>query len=152
MREIMRRVSEDIKDLWPVALGLLVYTVLVNVFFHAFCPMLLVTGIPCPGCGMTRAIVLLLSGHPAESLKMHPLAPLAVILFIYIGWNRYMIGKKSKTVPILLGASVVLLLLCYLIRMLYLFPENQPLLYMENNLLSRTIPYYKQILYGFKIL
>lgn len=148
----MRRISRDIRDLWPAAVGLLVYMVFANVFFHAFCPMRLVTGIPCPGCGMTRAIVLLLSGHPAESFKMHPLAPLALVLFIYIGWNRYIIGRKSGAAPILLGTSLVLLLLCYLVRMLYLFPEEQPLIYMEDNLLSRTIPYYKPILYGLKIL
>jgi hypothetical protein len=29
---------------------------------------------PCPGCGMTRAVLLLLEGHVAESLRMHALA------------------------------------------------------------------------------
>ena len=152
MKAIMRRVGQDIKDLWPAVLALLIYTVLVNVIFHAFCPMLLVTGIPCPGCGMSRALLLLFMGHPAESVRMHPLAPLVLILLIYMGWNRYIIGRKPKKIPFLIGAGVVLLVICYLIRMYYLFPENQPLIYMEDNLLSRTIPYYKQILYDLKIL
>ena len=152
MKAIMRRVGQDIKDLWPAVLALLIYTVLVNVIFHAFCPMLLVTGIPCPGCGMSRALLLLFMGHPTESVRMHPLAPLVLILLIYMGWNRYIIGRKPKKIPFLIGAGVVLLVVCYLIRMYYLFPENQPLMYMEDNLLSRTIPYYKQILYDLKIL
>jgi hypothetical protein len=29
---------------------------------------------PCPGCGMTRAMRLLLAGNVAESLRMHPFA------------------------------------------------------------------------------
>lgn len=148
----MRRIGQDIRDLWPAALALSVYTILVNALFHAFCPMLLITGIPCPGCGMSRALVLLLMGHPAESVKMHPLAPLVLFILIYIGWNRYIIGRKSKMVPFFIGIGVILLVLCYLIRMYFMFPENQPLLYMEDNLLSRTIPYYKQILYDLKIL
>lgn len=152
MKAIIRRIGRDIKDLWPAVLALLIYTVLMNVFFHAFCPMLLVTGIPCPGCGMSRALLLLLMGHPAESVRMHPLAPAALVLLIYIGWNRYIIGRKSKRAPLLVGAGVVLLVFCYLIRMHYLFPGNQPLLYMEDNLLSRTFPFYKQILYDLNIL
>ncbi len=30
--------------------------------------------VPCPGCGMTRALRLLAHGQTAESLRMHPLA------------------------------------------------------------------------------
>jgi hypothetical protein len=29
---------------------------------------------PCPGCGMTRATLLMLHGHVRDSLAMHPLA------------------------------------------------------------------------------
>lgn len=152
MKEIIRRIGGDMKNLWPAALGLLVYTVLVNVFFHAFCPMLLVTGFPCPGCGMSRALVLLLAGHPAESVRMHPLAPLVFIILMYIGLNRYIAGRQFKAVSILLGASVVVLLICYVIRMCYLFPATPPLLYREDNLCSRIFPYYNQLLYDLKIL
>lgn len=152
MEAIMRRIGQDIKDLWPAVLALSVYTILVNAVFHAFCPMLLITGIPCPGCGMSRALLLLLMGHPAESVKMHPLAPLVLAILFYVGWNRYVIGRKSKMITFFIVIGVVLLVICYLIRMYYLFPENQPLLYMEDNLLSQTIPYYKQILYDLKIL
>src|SRR5277367_5788832 len=37
------------------------------------CPFFHLTGIPCPGCGATRACVALLSGRWAESLRMHAL-------------------------------------------------------------------------------
>jgi hypothetical protein len=40
------------------------------------CPIKAVLGIPCPGCGMSRALVLLLKGQFTESVQWHPFAPL----------------------------------------------------------------------------
>src|SRR3989442_275897 len=35
------------------------------------------TGLPCPGCGMTRSVAYSLHGHPIEALSYHWLGPLA---------------------------------------------------------------------------
>ena len=37
------------------------------------CPIRFSTGISCPGCGMSRAVLLLLSGHFQAAFQMHPL-------------------------------------------------------------------------------
>lgn len=47
------------------------------------CPIRFVTGIPCPGCGMTRAWLSLLSGNEAAAFAFHSLfllAPVSVAL------------------------------------------------------------------------
>ncbi len=41
---------------------------------HARCLFAAIVRYPCPGCGMTRALWLLLHGDVAGSLRMHPLA------------------------------------------------------------------------------
>jgi hypothetical protein len=55
-----------------------------------------VFGVPCPGCGMTRAILLLLRGEVAASLHMHPLAVpsgLASLLFMFATvWTTASLG------------------------------------------------------------
>ncbi len=43
------------------------------------CPVAAVLHRPCPGCGMTRAIELLASGHAGASVRMHPLAVPALV-------------------------------------------------------------------------
>ncbi|MBX2845190.1 MAG: DUF2752 domain-containing protein [Saprospiraceae bacterium] len=49
------------------------------------CPSKLVTGADCPGCGIQRAIVLLLKGNIVESFYMYPpLFPLIFTVFFLI--------------------------------------------------------------------
>ena len=44
------------------------------------CPLRAVTGIPCPSCGLTRALAQLERGHLAQALKFHPFSPLLLVL------------------------------------------------------------------------
>ena len=44
------------------------------------CPLRAVTGIPCPSCGLTRALAHLERGHLAQALKFHPFSPLLLVL------------------------------------------------------------------------
>lgn len=46
------------------------------------CPLFRLTGIPCPGCGLSRATVLLLKGDLAGSLRFHAFAPLFLIAIV----------------------------------------------------------------------
>lgn len=46
------------------------------------CPFRLQLHHPCPGCGVSRAVVLALEGHLRESLAMHPLALISIALVV----------------------------------------------------------------------
>lgn len=152
MKEIAARIKHDIKDLWMAIIVLVVYTVLVNVIFHAFCPMVIVTGLPCPGCGMTRALFYLATGRLHQSIYMNPMGiPIACII-IYFFWNRYIIGKKAKGMMLLVVVSIALLLIVYVWRMYCFFPNRVPYVYAQNNVLSKAFPFYEQMLYDLKIL
>jgi hypothetical protein len=53
------------------------------------CPLRTTTGIPCPLCGMTRAVVEAVHGDIAASLRYHPAGVLAVLfaIVLLVGWR-----------------------------------------------------------------
>ncbi|HUG35516.1 MAG TPA: DUF2752 domain-containing protein [Candidatus Limnocylindrales bacterium] len=64
-----------------VAGGLAVLGFAFAAFGPPFCPTALFFGLPCPGCGLTRATVAMLQGDFGAALQLHPLAPVLVPLF-----------------------------------------------------------------------
>ncbi|HEX2735910.1 MAG TPA: DUF2752 domain-containing protein [Polyangiaceae bacterium] len=49
------------------------------------CPFAAVTGLPCPGCGLTRATLALVHGDLTAALRLHPLSPIIAPLGAFLG-------------------------------------------------------------------
>ncbi|ELR96834.1 DUF2752 domain-containing protein [Gloeocapsa sp. PCC 73106] len=68
------------------------------------CPIRQSLNIPCPGCGLSRAIALLLKGDWQQSLKVHLFAPVAVLIMglivinviLPLSWNRSLVRSCSQ--------------------------------------------------------
>ncbi|MFI3176383.1 MAG: DUF2752 domain-containing protein [Eubacteriales bacterium] len=137
------------EDLLQYKVGILVggiYYVAVKVLFQAFCPMVLVTGLPCPGCGMTRAMLYLAQGEWVRAYNLQPSSFLFAIAGIYCVLMRYVLGRKIAGLKIIIVILSILLLGNYLYRMTMVFPSHAPMTYRSNNLLSTIIPGYRNIL------
>src|SRR2546426_12749058 len=46
------------------------------------CPIFRLTGIPCPGCGLSRAVLLLLRGDFRGALRFHAFAPIFLLAVV----------------------------------------------------------------------
>jgi hypothetical protein len=94
------------------------------------CPFFRVTGIPCPGCGLTRAVILLLKGDLQASLRFHAFAP--VLLLTALALILVLLLPRSITQPAIskvemleqqTGFTVIILvglILYWLARLLFL--------------------------------
>ncbi len=129
LKRMLKQFISDLKSaIWVIA-DLIIYWAVSSICFGEFCPMKILTGIPCPGCGMTRAVILMLTGHFTESLEMHPMALLWILLGLYFFICRYLLGRKPK------GAAVTAIVLCilmiplYIYRMEHMFPNQVPMVY-----------------------
>jgi hypothetical protein len=67
-----------------VALGLIALLGALAFSDVPLCPTAFFLGVPCPGCGMTRAALALLHGDVHGAIALHPLAPLFVPLVAVI--------------------------------------------------------------------
>ena len=69
------------------------------------CPIYSVSGIPCPGCGLSRAMLLLASGQWSAAIHMHAFAP--VLLAAVIGFAVAGFLPQRQMQNILLSIATV---------------------------------------------
>lgn len=91
---ILQRITSDIRQNRIPLLMLLAYMATTQFFFHKICPWLLLTGHPCPACGLTRASVLLLTFRFEDAWRMNPTVWLWIPFLLYLAICRYILGKK----------------------------------------------------------
>lgn len=117
-----------------------IYDFLENIFRHLAtdgypCLFRAVTKIYCPGCGGTRAVYLLLTGHPVLSFLYHPIVLYTVFACVYIG-ARFAIdalippvGRKPFCLtPVWLWVALAILLVNWGVKNFFLLALHIDLL------------------------
>jgi hypothetical protein len=62
-----------LKSIAAIAAALSAYYFTTTFLFGYACPSEIVLGLPCPGCGLTRAAVFLCKGRISDSFQMNPM-------------------------------------------------------------------------------
>jgi hypothetical protein len=78
----------------------------------SLCPFHNWTGIPCPGCGMTRSFVSLAHGQIGAAFEYHPLGPLlfagAIAVVLGVFWTpRKSVSHRTRQWALALGAVMI---------------------------------------------
>jgi hypothetical protein len=93
--------------LWAAAGGLGIFLAGLFAVWHpasdpasSWCLYYRVSGMPCPGCGMTRALAALFHGEWREVLRLHPWAP-AVVAQVAGAWLLWgvALAKRGLALP-----------------------------------------------------
>ena len=100
-----------------ILIVLIIIGIIWKFFYH--CPTEHLLGIPCPGCGMSRALFACLRLDFAEAFYFHPLFPvlIAIILFEILKWLEIIAVPKWVTY-LVYGTFLVLLIITYIIRLI----------------------------------
>ncbi|MEC3881867.1 DUF2752 domain-containing protein [Parapedobacter sp. 10938] len=66
------------------------------------CPIKIVTGFDCPGCGFQRSLLALLQGHWHESYRLYPpTVPLLVLLLYAVLKNTFGFDRRNILLKVL---------------------------------------------------
>ena len=145
-KTVCGRIAADIKEYGIAVVAVFIYAAITNLVFHAFCPLIIFCGLPCPGCGISRATAYFLTGRWHQAWQMNPMVFPIVTAAVYFGWNRYLLGRKAKGIKIVIIALTVLLVASYAVRMYLYFPNRVPYIYTENNMLAHLYLFWRQMM------
>lgn len=129
-------VRSFLKNYGVAALLCVVTLFLINRIFKTVCFSVLFFGIPCPACGITRATRLLLTGHIKESFQMHPLLILVIFSTVFCLFIKKKLKKSRFFINLYVIICILIFIGYYIYRMNKYFPNVEPLLYRENNVLE----------------
>lgn len=103
--DVRKKLSSMLQKRAPIVLAIAIY--IVFCFFVTGCPIKFMTGIPCPGCGMTRAVTSALHLDLAEAFRYHPLFPLAPFLIIYLIFEDALPRRVSHVLAVFFAVTFI---------------------------------------------
>ncbi|MCC8137201.1 MAG: DUF2752 domain-containing protein [Clostridiales bacterium] len=71
------------------------YCITTQIFFGTVCPFAILTGFPCPACGLTRAGISLLTGHFLTAWEQNPSIYLWMLCALLFVLCRYVLSLKK---------------------------------------------------------
>lgn len=151
MKEIWKRIWADVKRFWPIPLGVGFLYVVLKKLHGAFCPMVIIFGLPCPGCGTTRATVYLLKGQFEEAFYINPSVFLWLAFLLYIIVVRYIMGKPIKHSTVIVAVIGILMVVRFVVGMYMYYPMRPPFSYTGGNVMEDIIPGYMHMMRDFEI-
>ena len=108
-----------------------------------FCPMALLLGLPCPGCGITRALGHATHGRFLEAFTYHALWPLLLAYFTFL-WIYKILeavrGEPPKLPAYKIGGTAILVLLSFwAVRLVWFFANDGLSIVQHDNAIARLI-------------
>jgi hypothetical protein len=100
-----------------------------------------VFGIPCPGCGLTRALGLLIQGEPLRAFALHPLYPLTILCIATILFRSRKPFMQLYHKRAFWTCSIILLVGLWIVRMVIYFPHHEPMTFHHQSIAEQLIKF-----------
>lgn len=130
----------------PIIL-LVAYGLITNYFHVCNCPIKLMIGFPCPGCGMTRACLSILRLDFVSAFRYNPFVFVLPFIMWIIIFNERPIISKLYNSKILWISLLIVVIITYILRLIFIYP-NVPMDYYVNNLFNIIVRFFKGQLFN----
>lgn len=148
MKKTARQILNHLKKNQVMWFGVAAFFVLAWSVTGTSCTLRSITGLPCPGCGLTRAWILLLQGDLAAAWAMHPLFWMALPIVLVIAYLmiRNPDQLSSRSARFSWGLIAIVFVLVYLVRMVLYFPGQEPLSWNDQAFIPRIFRWVATVL------
>ena len=143
-KTVFRRIIYDLRSNLAPIIALAVLWGLAELIFHEFCPVVIFSGFPCPGCGLTRAFVSFFTFHPIRAFEYNPSYPFWLAAMVAFIIRRYVQGKSTKILQFPMVAVCIITIGIYIWRMTHYFPSEEPMVFFDGNIMGRIAPLYNR--------
>jgi hypothetical protein len=100
-------------------------------------------GLPCPGCGITRALGHVTHGQPGKAFEFHAIWPLLLgyLVFLWIVQMLEVVRGEPVKLPTyrIGGTAIVVLLGFWVVRLAWFFAHDGLAVVAHDNVISRLI-------------
>lgn len=135
---VMKKVNIDVLEAKWAIIFIIAYFVVLRKLFYSTCPVVIITGLPCPACGITRAAFQLIDFDFVGALETHPFIYVIAFLMIIFIINRYiMLRKTPEWLKWMAIICIIGMIVFYIWRMFMYFPGEPPMSYYSENLLAK---------------
>lgn len=96
--------------------------------FLPACPLFALTGLACPGCGLTRGFHALFHGDIITAIDFNALTPLWAVIFAYVGLSLTLLAIRGRGLPMwptnpkFVAVAGIVLLLFGIVRNIPVYP------------------------------
>lgn len=138
----MSKLTSFLKDNFIAILCIVLFIIITK----GTCIIKAITGIPCPGCGLTRAHLAFLKLDFKNAFYYHPLFFIVIPFIIYVIVSKKpLLGSKRNEI-FLYTIIATLFIGVYIYRMLTLFPTTAPMDVNEYSILTKLFNFIRLII------
>lgn len=109
-------IRKDLYNIRFAIVSVLIYCLFMQIIFGTVCPFKALTGIDCPGCGLTHATIYFLTGKVKLAFNCNPTFVLWWMCIILFCFDRYVYKLKIKVFPVMFSVVGVITIFWYFIK------------------------------------
>jgi len=144
-KKIFIEFRRTVHEYRTLVFALIAFCIFSLVLTDSTCVLRTITGLPCPGCGLTRATYALLRLDLAGAFHYNPMVflvwPFSLLFTMLIVLKKTTI-KKCTPFFIVFGVCMILV---YIVRMILYFPNLEPMIYDDHSVLGRALFFIRQL-------
>ena len=110
--------KEDLKKIIIPLCILIPYCIVTQIVFKTVCPFKIITGINCPGCGLTHSVIYFFMGKFDQSFQYNQSCLLWIISIVLFIVDRYIYSFKRNIVFCSFIISALATIIIYLIKII----------------------------------